>query len=146
MFVEYKPEDGDPNAWEFNPRRVRASQAEMVEKRYGKQWDVFVADLMRGSMAARRVLLWHLIRQTHQSLRFEDTPDFYAEELTVEFSRAELVAMREAVAENKGIGDDDRAVMLSAIDGEIEKAAVGVDEGKALSRSDGKNTASPSSK
>jgi hypothetical protein len=125
VFVVYTPENGDPNAWEFNPRRVRSSQAILIENRYGKQWDVFVADLMRGSMSARRVLLWHLIRQTHATLRFEDTPDFFPEELVVEFSRAELVSMREAVDENSGISDEDKAIMLSAIDTEIEKAAVG---------------------
>lgn len=136
MFVTYKPEDSDPQVWEFNPQRVRASAAELVERRYGKQWEMFLKDLMQGSMQARRVLLWHLICRTHQTLRFEDTPDFYADELLLEFSRAELLEMRAAVESNKGLGDEERAVMLSALDDEIEQAPGGVDEGKALSRSD----------
>lgn len=140
MFVTYSPENGDPQIWEFDPRKVRASQAELVEKRYAKQWDMFLSDLMQGSMGARRVLLWHLIRLTHHTLRFEDTPDFYAGELVVEFSREELLDMRSAVEANKGLDEDSRKVMLAAIDDEIEKAPTGVDEGKAPSPTVDANT------
>jgi len=133
VFVRYEPESGDAQLWEFEPKKVRASQAELVERRYGQPWDVFLKDLMQGSMSARRVLLWHLIRLTHHTLRFEDTPDFYAGELVVEFTRAELEMMRDSIEENTGISDEDRTMMLAALDVEIEKAPTGVDEGKAPS-------------
>lgn len=138
MFVTLSPEGEDPQVWEFDPRKVRASQAEMVERRYGKQWDVFLADLMQGSIIARRVLLWHLIRGTHHTLKYEDTPDFYAGELTVEFSRAELGNMRDTIETNRAVPESDRSMMLAALDEEIAKAPTGVDEGKARSA-----TASP---
>ena len=136
MFVTYKPEGNDPQIWEFDPNRVRASQAEMVEKRYGQPWDVFLRDLIKGSMMARRVLLWHLTRLAHHTLRFEDTPDFYAAELTVEFSRAELEDFRRQAEASKNLSDDERTMALAQIDDEIAKAPTGVDEGKALSGSD----------
>lgn len=133
MFVTYKPEGNDPQIWEFDPNKVRASQAEMVEKRYGQPWDVFLRDLIKGSMLARRVLLWHLTRLSHHMLRFEDTPDFYAAELTVEYSREELQALRDEAEKSKAITDDERTAALAALDEEIAKAPTGVDEGKALS-------------
>lgn len=119
--------------WEFDPNKVRASQAEMVEKRYGQPWDVFLRDLIKGSMLARRVLLWHLTRLAHHTLRYEDTPDFYAAELTVEYSRAELEALRGETEKSKAISDEERATALAMLDEEIAKAPTGVDEGKALS-------------
>lgn len=136
MFVTFTQEGNDPQIWEFDPKRVKASQAEMVEKRYGQPWDVFLRDLLRGSMLARRVLLWHLTRLTHHTLRYEDTPDFYADELKVEFSRKELEQMRAEAEVNKELSDDDRRLLLAGLDEEIEKAPTGVDEGKAPSQTD----------
>lgn len=132
MFVTFKPENGDAQQWEFNPRRVRAAQCVMIEKRYGKPWSVFTTHLMQGSMEARQVLLWHLIRLDHPSLRWEDTPDFYADELEVEFSRSELEELRAAVATARGsLTEAERADALATIDGEIEKAPTALDAGKA---------------
>jgi len=136
VFVTLNQEGNSPQMWEFDPARVKASQAEMVEKRYGQPWDMFLRDLIKGSMLARRVLLWHLMRQAHHTLRYEDTPDFYASELTVEYSRAELEAMRAEANTTKALNDDDRAQALAVLDEEIAKAPTGVDEGKALSGSD----------
>lgn len=140
MFVTYQPEGEPAQEWEFDPQKVRASQAEMVEKRFGQPWSVFLMELMKGAMLARRVLLWHLIRRTHNALRFEDTPDFYSGEVKVEFTRGELEAMRAEAEKAKGITDDERALMLSTLDAEIATAHVGVEEGKALSPSDGDAT------
>jgi len=136
VFITYKSEGNDPQIWEFDPNRVRASQAEMIEKRYGQPWDTFLRDLIKGSMLARRVLLWHLTRLQHHTLRYEDTPDFYSSELTVEFSRAELQGMRATAETSKALADGERAQALAALDDEIAKAPTGVDEGKALSGSD----------
>lgn len=121
--------------WEFDPNRVRASQAEMIERRYGQPWSVFVVELMKGSMLARRVLLWHLQRLTHPNYRFEDI-DFYADELLVEFSKAELERMRADAETNGGLTEEDRRMVLAALDSEIAKAPTGVDEGKARSGTD----------
>jgi hypothetical protein len=136
VFVTLSQEGNSPQMWEFDPTKVRASQGEMVEKRYGQPWDVFLRDLIKGSMLARRVLLWHLMRLAHHTLRYEDTPDFYSSELTVEYSRAELESMRATAETSKALTEDERSQALAVLDDEIAKAPTGVDEGKALSGSD----------
>ena len=79
MLVTYRPEDNADGVreWEFDPDRVRQSDAEMIEKRSGlPSWTKWVEAIQAGSASARRVLLWHLMRKEHHTLRLEDTPDF----------------------------------------------------------------------
>ncbi|MFF0469328.1 hypothetical protein ACFYPX_18090 [Micromonospora zamorensis] len=138
MHVTYTPEGGTAQRWDFNPGRVRAAEAELIEKRYGKAWDQFRADVQTGSMKARRVLLWHLLRREHHTLRFEDVPDFYTDELLVEHSVDELTLMREKLAQ-ADLPDGDRDQMLAMLDIELAEAAARgeVPGGKALSNSAG---------
>lgn len=124
MFVTYKPEtaDGDPQRWEFDPGRVRASEAEMIEKRYGDKWDQWRNDVRAGSAKARRVLLWHLLRQAHHTLRYEDVPDFLMDELLVEHSVGELVELRDRLMK-ANVSDTDREQLMTALNIEITEAA-----------------------
>jgi hypothetical protein len=139
MHVIYKPErpeDGDRQEWDFNPGRVRASQAEMIEARFGGTWDEFRARLFQGSMKAQRVMLWHLFNLTHPGFRFEDVPDFYSDELVMSYSVAELTKLREAF-EQASLPADAREAMLAAVDKEMTAAAeregTSADPGKAPS-------------
>lgn len=125
MWVTYKPEDQPAEAaqrWEFNPDRVRTSEAELIEKRYGANWDTWRNDVRAGSARARRVLLWHLIRRKHNTLRYEDTPDFYMDELLVEHSVAELLELKERLAKAKVDDEGMREQMATALDIEITDA------------------------
>lgn len=152
MYVTYRPEGGDEQSWEFDPDRVRASAAELVEKRYGESWAMFLAGVQQGSIRARRVLLWHLIRRDHHTLKYEDTPDFYAGEVEVQYDAAELLAMRDAVMKAE-VPDKEREQVLTALDMEItdamarEGAATDDGEpepvGKAPSKKSGNATGSP---
>lgn len=137
MYVTYKPTDGDAQRWEWNPDRVRQSEAELIEKRYGgKTWDQFKAGVMSGDSKARRVLLWHLLRRAHHTLRYEDTPDFYVGELVVEFNVAEIDLMRDRLMK-ASVSDDDREQMLTGLDMLMADAiALDADLGKADSNSD----------
>lgn len=134
-YTPKSPADGDPQTWEFNPGRIRASEAEAIEKRYGGRWEAFLADVKGGSMRARRVLLWHLLRTAHPALKFEDTPDFYADELLCTYSYDELVAMRERVLK-ANLDADSREQVLTALDIEITEAmsVEGIDEETALGK------------
>lgn len=150
MYVTYTPEEtGTPQRWEFDPTRVRASKAEMIEKRYGEPWDQWQAAVQQGSMKARRVLLWHLMTQDHPTMRADDVPDFLAGEVIVEHTVAELREIRERV-EKATMSDDEREPILAAIDTEITDAMAreqekGVaEEGKAPSSSVENATPSPS--
>ncbi|GGS87673.1 hypothetical protein GCM10010156_52740 [Planobispora rosea] len=138
MFVTYRPEDGAEQKWIFDPRRVRASQAEAIEKRAGEPWDAWLVAVQAGNMRARRVLLWHLLRLDHPALKFEDVPDFYAGELVVEHSVAELTEIRGRVTKAP-LPAAQREQVLAAIDtalGEArEREQTTEPEGKALSPS-----------
>lgn len=137
MHVTYQPEDGDHQRWDFDPGRIRAAEAELIEKRYGQNWDRFRADVQSGNIKARRVLLWHLLRRTHHTLRYEDTPDFYTGELLVEHSVTELNTLKDRL-EKASLSESDRDQMMTALDIEISEAIARgeVVEGKAISPSD----------
>jgi len=120
-YTPKNPADGDAQTWDFTPGRIRASEAETIEKRYGGRWEDFLGDVKGGSMRARRVLLWHLLRTAHPGLKFEDTPDFYADELKCTYSYAELVAMRDRV-QKANLAPDALEQITTALDIEITEA------------------------
>jgi hypothetical protein len=136
MFVTYQPEGKDQQRWEIDPDRVRQSRAEIIEKRFGKNWDQFRAGVQSGDSKARKVLLWHLISLEHHTLRYEDVPDFCMGELKVEHSRGELLVLRDRLAK-VNLPEDEREQMLTALDIEITDAIASEDDlGKAPSPSD----------
>lgn len=114
MFVTYTS-DGDVQRWEFDPRQIRASKAEAIEQHAGIPWDQWLAAVQTGSMRARRVLLWHMLSEQHPTLRFEDTPDFYAGDLLLEYSAAELTEMRARV-DKANLPEQQRQAVLVALD------------------------------
>lgn len=137
MFVTYHPEgSSEPTKWTFVPGRVRNSRSSMIEKMYGKTsgakatFEMWKLDVQQGSAAARHVLLWHLQSLEHHTLKLEDV-DFAEEELVVEFSKAELEEMRDAITAAKSIDEAQREMMLATIDAQLETAED--DGGKARS-------------
>jgi hypothetical protein len=134
MFVTYSPEGGEQQRWEFDPSRVRESQAELIERRFGQEWHHFVVALISGASKARRVVLWHLLRLEQHTLRYEDAPDPFKSELKVEFSRAELQLMRAQAAQQPADDEDavkQRDAALAQLDKVIASAPVGGEVGKA---------------
>jgi len=121
MFVRYAPEGGQEQSWEFDPHQVRAAEAEVIEKRYGKGYEEWVNGVRSGEVKARRVLLWHLLRRQHHTLRFEDTPDFLLSELVCEHSVAELWTIKERM-DKANLDPDQREQVLVALDIEISEA------------------------
>lgn len=136
MFVTYAPEDpadGDRQEWTFEPGRVRAAEGQALLREFGeKSWDLFVQGVKVNNLHARRVLLWHLLRRAHPLMRFADTPDFYADEITIEFSSKELTELLEAVR----ISNEAPALkeqLVAAFESEIEVALKReADQGKVL--------------
>jgi hypothetical protein len=137
VFITYRPEDQPAEAvqrWEFNPGRIRQSEAEIIEKRYGAKFDVWRNDVRVGSAKARRVLLWHLLRREHPGLKYEDTPDFYMDEVLVEHSVTELVELRDRMAKAT-LDEETRGQIQTALDLEITEAMAReglVDEAEAV--------------
>ncbi len=131
MHITYAPTDGDTQEWDFNADRVLSSQAEMIERKYGETWEQFCAGVQAGNMRARRVLLWHLLRLQHPALRYEDVPDFYASEVKVQYSVAELNDIRDRIAKAH-MPETQRDMAMSALDVEMT-SAMEREEGKAPS-------------
>ncbi|AIJ26359.1 hypothetical protein [Amycolatopsis methanolica] len=139
MLVTYTPQGQETQSWTWDPAKVRAADAEAIEARmHPLTWDEFQVMLLKGGAKARRVLLWHLQKLTHPTLKLEDV-DFTVGELTVEFEAPELEKMREAAASAPGLDDSQRAYILSAIDAQIAKAPESA-AGKAPSSSGAKST------
>lgn len=159
MWVEYKPEDpatsGDGGRWQFDPARVLGAHAEMIERRFGGTWEQFSVAVMRGSIKARRILLWYFRMRAHPGYRLEELPEFYTGELVVSFDVAELRRMRADAEKADWDSDEEKEQTFTAIDkmlteaisdeqAELESAAgagreVDEGEGKALSPSSASN-------
>lgn len=126
MWVTYTPDDpatsGDGGRWEFDPARVLGQHAEMIERRYGSTWEKFCADVARGSMRARRVLLWYFRMKEHPGYRLEDLPDFYTGELVVSFSVKELTELRANVEKADWDSDAEREQALVSVDQLLSEA------------------------
>lgn len=124
MFVIYTPEDGDRQEWTWNPGRVRASEGQLLLREFGQtSWDMFVQGVRQNDLHARRVLLWHLTRRDHPlaNVRFDQTPDFFADEMTVEFSSAELADLIDKVS-SAPAAPEEKAQALSVLQRELEAA------------------------
>lgn len=120
MLVTYEPE-GEPQSrreWEFNPERVRASRAEMIERRYGARYSEWVKEIQAGQVAARRVLLWHLMTLDHPQMKMEDVPNFAFAELELDYSVSDLQKLRREVDES-AMDDATKADTLQRLDLEI---------------------------
>lgn len=119
MIVHYKPENGTEQSWDYQPTKVRQSEAEMIEKRAGCDWDAFNKNVLSGQARARKVLLWHCFRKDHPIYRWEDLPDFAMAEVSIEFDAKELVDIRAAVEKSTDISEDVRAGALEVLDSQI---------------------------
>lgn len=139
MHVKYTDDSGAVQEWQFTPGRVRASEAQVIERVFGANWEEWTAGVQRGNMRARLVLLWHLFRRDgHQGLRFEAMPDIYADQLDVEYGTEELLAIKAAVEKADTLPAERRETMLAGIDREIAEAMQregAAAEGKACSTS-----------
>lgn len=122
MHVTYAPEGGDQQSWDWDPKRVRVSEQVIVEKQYGDSWSTFVQGALSGQAAARRVLLWHLIRRDHPAHQLRDTPDFMGFELVVTQSFAEITETYAAWIESGGAEGKDGPLLESMFLKEIEEA------------------------
>lgn len=91
MFVKWEPEDGsESQEWVFDAGDVKRKDATLIEKHYGGSYDQFNAGLLMGNIHARAVLLWYMMKQVHEAIKFEDIPDFRVRQLTVEQGVGEL--------------------------------------------------------
>ncbi|MFJ8818211.1 hypothetical protein [Amycolatopsis thermoflava] len=121
MIVTYSPSGQDVQVWTWDPNQVRAKDAELIEDKFDGTWDEFKVQLLQGRMRARRVLLWHLLRGDHPTIKLDDI-DFVAEELKLELQPQELQEMRDAVAKATSVPTGKRELALELLDRQIAEA------------------------
>lgn len=122
MYVEWDPEDGsDKQTWTFDPKDVLRKEATDIERQYGEAWDNWINGLRLGEIKARSILLWHMLRQVHPKLRFEDVPDFRVRQLTVHMGVNELTDLLKRMARMK-LTDETREAATAAIEADIKEA------------------------
>lgn len=122
MQVTWNQEDGsDPVVFEFDPEDVLSKEATDIEKVYGDPWEQWLNGLRVKEAKARRVLLWHHLRQTHRALPFKDTPDFRMRQMKVEMSSKEIMEIRDRMAKTK-MEEDVRERLDAAIEVDLREA------------------------
>jgi len=84
MKIFYTPDDGDAQAWDFDPMRILTTEAEAIETVTGLTYIQFGEALGNGSMKAFRALVW-IMRKRHEDpmLKYRDV-DFPIGALTFE--------------------------------------------------------------
>jgi hypothetical protein len=122
MYVTWDPEDGtDKQTYEFDSEDMLRSEATAVEKHFGQPTDVWLDQLRGGSVKARAVLLWLLLRRDHPKIRFDDTPDFRLRQVKVEMSSSELYKLKGQVDRTK-MDPDTREQLDAAFERDIADA------------------------
>lgn len=122
MQVTWNQEDGSPPVkFEFDPEDVYSKEAADIEKVYGDPWEQWLNGLRVKEAKARRVLLWHHLRQAHRGLTFKDTPDFRMRQLKVEMNSKEIIEIRDRMARTK-MEDDTRERLNAAIEVDLRDA------------------------
>jgi hypothetical protein len=130
MYLVYQPEGSEePKRWKYQPTKLMSAEREKLEKLTSRNFSQFTRDVVEGNSLCRRALLFLYLKREHPPTRWEDV-DFAWDELTLQFSKGELRAMRDEVSEK--LTGADREASLAQLDAEIEDAFEEPDEGKAL--------------
>jgi hypothetical protein len=131
VYLVYKPEGSEePQRWKYNPKKLMSPERERIEQLTGLDFAEFTQRVVKGNSRCRRALLFVYLKRQHPTTRFEDV-DFAWDELTLEYSRAELQQIRDQAAE--GMTPEQAAIALPKMDEEIAAAFEDPDdvEGKA---------------
>jgi len=123
LFLIYKPEGADPRQWTFAPDKLLSSEAEAIEKVTGTTYEEFGQALIKGSVRARRALLWVLLKRDEPTLRHSQV-DPATGTMSVDYEPHELQAIRDKLADDTALPDEDRAAALAALDEMLAGAEV----------------------
>lgn len=120
MYLIYSPEGSDePKRWKYVPRKIMSAEREMLERRTSRNWSEFTKDVVAGSSLCRRALLFMYLKREHPTVKYEDV-DFAWDELKLEYSKGELIKLRDTVAEDAT--GEQGAAMLAQFDRQIAEA------------------------
>jgi choline dehydrogenase-like flavoprotein len=120
VFLIYKPEGSDePQRWRYIPRKMMSAEREWIERRTERTWSEFTKDVVAGSSLCRRALLYVFLKRDHPGVKWDDV-DFAWDELTLQYSKAELIQIRETAAE--AATGEEREMVLARLDEQIAEA------------------------
>lgn len=120
MYLIYSPEGSEePKRWKYNPRRIMSAEREWIERRTDRHWSEFTKDVVQGSSLCRRALLYVFLKREHTAIKWDDV-DFAWDELQLEYSRAELIEIRNTVDESAS--GEQREAILAKLDEQIADA------------------------
>jgi hypothetical protein len=125
MLFKYAAEGAEPRQWTYSPDKLMSSEAEAIEKVTHLTYQEFGMQLLSGSVTARRALLWVMLKRTEPTLRHGQV-DFPAGAVELEYEPHELKAIRDKVAEDASLADEDRIAALDQLDTMIGDAEVAV--------------------
>ncbi|MFE2300843.1 hypothetical protein ACFXAW_21970 [Streptomyces sp. NPDC059445] len=120
MFLVYNPEGSEsPSRWKYDPRKIMSAEREWVERRTERNWSEFTKDVVQGSSLCRRALLYIFLKREHPTVKWDDV-DFAWDELSLEYSKGELIEIRKAAADSASA--EQRDAVLEKLDEEIAAA------------------------
>jgi hypothetical protein len=138
MFLDYRPDGGEVQRFEWLPGRVRSTEAAQLERSYSKlagerrTYDQLKSDVIQGSIVARRVVLHYLLRKQHPVLRIEDV-DPFEDEIDMQFSKDELEDILERTEKSDAVSDSEKEMLVAGLRQEIAEAPESERSGKAPS-------------
>jgi len=109
----YKPEGADAREWDFDPAKLHDVEAIEIEKRTGMTYVEFGQQFMKGSILARKALLFVLLKRTTPTLRW-DAVQFTVGEIDVDFDtdeKAQIVEALQKKAIDEGLDPDEQQVL-----------------------------------
>jgi hypothetical protein len=118
MLITYLPEGGEPEEYEFNPRKLKSRDSEAIEEVGGASWmtfEQFGMRFMAGSQKAYRAALWICKRRENPRLRFEDL-SIGVDEIVVGYSPVEQEQIRQSIADDPDLDPVQKKNLLSLID------------------------------
>jgi hypothetical protein len=130
VYLVYKPEGSEePRRWKYQPKKLMSAEREKLERLTDRNYSEFTKDVVAGNSLCRRALLFVYLKREHPTTRFEDV-DFAWDELTLEYSKGELLMIRAEVSET--VSGEKAAAVLGKLDEQIAEAYEDPDdEGKA---------------
>ncbi|UUV29143.1 hypothetical protein NQK81_30775 [Amycolatopsis roodepoortensis] len=120
--IAYSPDDGPAQRYDFDADDLRVAAAEDLERKFEGSLDELQQALMSGSIRAKRCALWHVLRQQHKELRYDDV-DFRAGEVEVILDREVLEKLHDAVQTATGVPEDKRRAAVAALKAQLDKSS-----------------------
>jgi hypothetical protein len=117
MILTYYADNKDPQVFDFSPRLLETPDSEALESVGGDAWDTYeqFAELFfKGSLRARRAVLWIMLRKTDPHLRFQDV-SFRTEQVTLGYSPAEEAMLLDAMLQNPDMDPAQREFLTNTI-------------------------------